>query len=90
MKNDFPIKVMVGLLALMVLAGAALSWLYVQSVREARQLQARAAIIQKDDLLIRSLLNDLVEYSKRNPDIIPLLQQYGVQPQSPATPPPPT
>ncbi|MCX6894548.1 MAG: hypothetical protein NTZ16_03390 [Verrucomicrobia bacterium] len=48
--------------------------------RQLRTIQPRVASIQVTQNLITGLANEVMEYSKHNPAIDPLLQQVGLKP----------
>ena len=70
---------MVCLLACMVL-----SFQYVMLARESRRLNADLALINQRRALMNSMVTDCVEYSKKNPAILPILETIGVKPAKPA------
>jgi hypothetical protein len=73
---------LVALLLLTVLATAGLTIYYVRKVRSWNMLQLQTAVISRNRTLANSLLNDAIEYSKRNPAIDPILQSVGVTKRS--------
>jgi hypothetical protein len=54
--------------------------------RQLRRLQPRVANIQMTQNVITSLANEMMEYSKRNPVVDPILQQVGLKPGKTAAP----
>lgn len=52
-------------------------WLYISSTRELRTLETQSALINNNRAVINALLNDTIEYSKRNPAILPILESVG-------------
>jgi hypothetical protein len=52
---------------------------FVGSVRDLQGLQLQAAQAQRDRALVTALVNDAVEYGKRNPAINPLLETVGLK-----------
>jgi hypothetical protein len=48
--------------------------------RQLRTLQPRVANIQLTQNVVTALANDMMEYSKHNPAVDPLLQQVGLKP----------
>jgi hypothetical protein len=81
--NRWSALLVAGALALsMVTVG--LSLIYALNVRSLSRLRSQAVLINNDKLLLQSLLNDCVEYSKRNPAIDPLLQEFRVKPKTAA------
>jgi hypothetical protein len=73
MKNSPLITTLLCLLAASALASVFLCGFYISNTREFRTLQLQAAKVQHDRSLFNSLLNDVVEYSKHNPAINPIL-----------------
>jgi len=87
--NKSPLTtILTGALALSAFASLVLCYLYIQYTREARLLQVPATQSVMKQNLITPLMNDIVEYSKKNPAILPVLDAAGVkiQPASPAKP----
>lgn len=77
-KNQFAI----GLVALLFLSAAitaALSLTYAVSTRNLRRAQIQIATMNNRLNLAQALLNDTVEYGKRNPAIDPLLQSLNLK-----------
>lgn len=79
MRNNALTQLLVGLVALSVLASSGLAFYYVRSVRALNQLQLQTAVINRNRSLINALAADAVEYSKRNPAMDPLLQSVGMK-----------
>jgi hypothetical protein len=82
MKSNALTNLLVGLVVLTVLATTALALYYVRSVQKLNGLQLQTSIINRNRALASSLVNDAVEYSKRNPAIDPILQSIGVKPRA--------
>ncbi len=88
MKSNRLSTILVGLLFALSVFAAGLALICVLNVRTLNRLQARAFYINNDRAVLQALLNDCVEYSKRNPAMELLLQSVGVKPkQAPAQPP---
>jgi hypothetical protein len=81
MRNNALTQLLVGLVALSVLASSGLAFYYVRSVQALNRLQLQTAVINRNRSLVNSLAADTVEYSKRNPAIDPLLQSVGMKPR---------
>jgi type II secretory pathway component PulJ len=86
------IIVMVALLLLLVLGAAVLCTSYVRTLTyaqllqaESQRLQTQLAMANRTRNIIRAMAEDALEYSKRNPAIDPILQQFDVKPK-PAAP----
>ncbi len=77
-KNFLP-GVLAVLILLGVLLAAALSYGYVQGLREFRQSQARAAAMNRNRTLLQALAADTMEYSKHDSSIDPILQSVGLK-----------
>jgi hypothetical protein len=72
-------NLLVGLVALTVLATAGLTIYYVRLVQKLNGLQLQAAVINRNRTLATALVNDAVEYSKSNPALDPILQSIGIK-----------
>ena len=73
MKNNQLIAALVGILFLCSLSTAYLTWKYRSSMNELQDIQGKAAYVNTYRPILESLLNDTIEYSKKNPAIGPLL-----------------
>jgi hypothetical protein len=82
MRNNALTSLLVGLVALSVIATASLAFFYVRSVQKLNRLQFQTSVINRNRALINSLASESVEYSKRNPAIDPLLQSVGIKPKA--------
>lgn len=85
MKND-PITAL--LLAILFGCGAAacvLSYQYVHSVSTIQRLQYQRIAVNRDLNAFQSMLNDALEYGKRNPAFEPTLLSIGFKPGKPST-----
>jgi hypothetical protein len=72
-------SVLVGLLFLCGIATCILALVYVRSVGEMRKLQSQVNVITTQQNVVRTLVAETVEYSKKNPAIDPLLQSVGAK-----------
>ena len=79
MKHNPFAAFLVVLVLLGSLAVAALSFAYVQSVRELRDVQAQTAVINRNRTMFQNLANDAVAYGEFNPSIRPLLEEVGIR-----------
>ena len=79
MKNDPITTLLLFLLTLCVLATAITSFAFVTSMRTLHTLQYESAIISRKRTIAQALVTDAVEYSKRNPTILPILQSVGIR-----------
>lgn len=82
MRNNAVTQLLVGLVALSVLATSGLAFFYVRSVQKLTRLQLQNAVINRNRGLVNALASDAIEYSKRNPAIDPLLQSVGIKPRA--------
>ncbi|HZR15968.1 MAG TPA: hypothetical protein VFE51_01460 [Verrucomicrobiae bacterium] len=78
--------VLLVILVASALASVVFCGLYISSARQLREVQFKAAVAQNDRILILSLGKDVLEYSKKNPAIDPLLQSTGFKPNSSPAP----
>ena len=79
MKQESLAAFLVGTLSVCAVAGLVLSANYWFSTRTLRRLQPQAMACQTRLNLAQALLNDTLEYSKRNPSIDPLLQSLNIK-----------
>ena len=93
-KPNTLIMALVGLLALSVLASIALCIFYVRAVGlaqtlqpEEQRLEAKLMLVNRNRSIVRSMVDDALEYSKRNAAIDPLLQQFSLKPKPTAAAP---
>ena len=77
---------LVGTLAVCAVASVVLSANYCFSTRTLRRLQPQALEHQARLNHAQALLEDTIEYSKRNPDIDPLLRSLNVKTNAVAAP----
>jgi len=70
-------------LLLFVLGLSACLWAtrYYYSVRQAQSLQIQYQMLQTTMSGMQALVAETIEYSKRNPDVDPLLFQYNLKPR---------
>lgn len=73
---------LVGCLFLCGLVTCLLAVVYVRNIGELRKLHAQTGAITAQQNVVRALVNESVEYSKRNPAIDPLLQAVGAKPKA--------
>jgi len=70
-----------GLLAIALLSGIANVFLSVKFVSNHRKLQAQVGAIQQGmagQQFLMNLLNNLGPYVQKDPNIVPILQKYGI------------
>jgi hypothetical protein len=80
MKNNPMTTVLLGVLTASALLSVGLCWRYISNTRDLRAFQVQAAMINNNRTMINALLNDAVEYSKRNSAIDPILESVGAKP----------
>jgi len=86
MKNSPLTTIVMVLLVVSVLASVALCWTYISNTRELRKLQNDAAMISNNRTVVNALATEVLEYSKKNPAVDPILEAAGVRPRTNAAP----
>jgi hypothetical protein len=86
-RNPFA-AVLVALLFVNAAVASAFGLVYAFSTRDLRKVQPQAAEIQSRLNVAQALLNDTLEYSRRNPAIDPLLQSLNFKTNAPGAPQP--
>jgi len=81
MKNSPLATVLLVLLACAAIGSLLLCWTYIKTTRELRMLQSRVADVNAKQQFMNLLVNDVLEYSKRNPQIDPILENSGIKPK---------
>ena len=76
--------VLLGVLTLSALASVVLCLLFTTNTRQKNLLQSQATLIINKRTFINALVNDAVEYSKKNQAINPLLESIGYKPANSA------
>jgi|ERR1017187_7926815 hypothetical protein len=86
MKHNLWTSVLTGAVAASALLSIILCLLYISDSRQLRafqgRLQAELPGINNNRAAANALVNDTLEYSKKNPAIIPVLQSVGITPTS--------
>jgi hypothetical protein len=82
MKNNQTIAMLVGILFITTATSAWLSLRYTSRLGAKQRLEAQMLAIQNGEGAINALANDVVEYSKKNPQINPILKEFGLLPGS--------
>ncbi|MCS7337434.1 MAG: hypothetical protein NZ739_04240 [Verrucomicrobiae bacterium] len=92
MKTNPLITFLLGVLIVGAVATFGLALGYERNFRRLRTLEMQALQIQNTGVIIGSLVNDTIEYSKKNPAVTGILQRAGVPQQflSPQTQPQPS
>lgn len=80
MQKDPLISILAGALCIAAFGVFVLAMSCEVRFRQLQSIQPRAANIQMTQSIITGLAGDVLEYSKRNPSIDPLLQQVGLKP----------
>jgi hypothetical protein len=81
MKNNTLGSLLVGALFVCAALTGWASLRHYFSLKEAQRLQARAIAINNTRNATQALANEAMEYSKRNPAIDPILQQFEIKPK---------
>lgn len=84
MQKDSVVSFLAGALCLAALGVFILAISCEVRFRQLRTLQPRVANVQLTQNIITGLANEVMEYSKRNPSVDPILQQVGLKPGKPA------
>jgi len=86
MKNSPLTTILLVLLAISAVLSLVFCWNYIRKSRELRGLQFQVTQINQRSAAINSLMNDVVEYSKKSPhrDIDHLLESFGLTNRPPA------
>jgi hypothetical protein len=79
MNRDPITLVLAAALLLSVTAAAGLCYWYLQCIRQHQQAQEEVARINRNKALMQALANESVEYAKKNPDFLPVLQSLGLR-----------
>ena len=80
MKNNPMTTVLLGLLTLSALASVVLCLFFTSYTRQKNLLQSQATLIINKRTIINALVNDAMEYSKKNQAIDPILESVGLKP----------
>jgi hypothetical protein len=93
MKNNLFTTVLTWLLATSVILSIVFCLQYIYRTREMRTIQGEVNMYQQRHAFLNVLINDVAEYSKRDPGIDPILESVGVRvnrtgagPSAPAKP----
>ena len=78
--NRDPVPAILAVVLLVsVTATAGLCYWYLRSTRELQQIQAQVAQVNSRRALMQSLASEAMEYAKRNPAMVPVLQSLGLR-----------
>jgi hypothetical protein len=72
-------KILLGVLALIAVLSAYYSYSALKNGSELREFQTKLTLINQRLPVINALAMDLIEYSKKNPGLDPLLEAYGIK-----------
>lgn len=86
MKSNSLPSILLGVLALSALGSIILYVMWASTMRDTRQLQAQVSAAQYNRNVANMLANDLMEYSKKNPAIDPVLVELGLKSKPGAAP----
>ncbi len=75
-------NLLLAVLAVSALASMALCWMYINNARQFRSLNNQMAFINQRGQLTQALVGDIMEYSKRNSAIDPILESIGAKPKA--------
>lgn len=89
MQKDPVIAFLAGALCFAALGVFLLSMVCEMRFRQLRKLQPKLVNIQHTQNVINNLANEVMEYSKHNPAVDPILQQVGLKPGKAAPAPKP-
>ncbi|MEY2409162.1 MAG: hypothetical protein QOF48_1832 [Verrucomicrobiota bacterium] len=78
-------SVLVSIFFLLALTACWLSVRYYFSVKEAQAMQFRIQTIEGTMTAMQRLVAEAVEFSKKNPDLDPILLRFSLKPAPPAT-----
>jgi len=80
MRRHNPVGIaLVGLLAAVVLWSGWCAFQWYRGAREAQALEFNYQRINNASIAVNTLVNEAVEYSKRNPSIEPILTEYNIK-----------
>ena len=57
-------------------------YLHIQASRELRMWQMQVAMVQNNRAVVNALTAEALEYSKKNPNIDPILESFNVKPKT--------
>ncbi len=87
MRQDTLTALLVGLLFASALTACGLSVRWFFSMREMQELQLQFGIVNNARAAAQALVNDAVAYSRQNPSIEPILQEFNLRPAATNQPP---
>jgi hypothetical protein len=84
MKNDPLTGILTGVLALSALVSVGFFYSHVKNTRELNNLNTQVFLINSRRAAVNALIGDVLEYSKRNPSVDPILEASNLKPKSAA------
>lgn len=84
MKNSPLTTIVLVLLVISALGSLVLCWSYVSKARELRTLQSQWAQVNTSQALLNAMVSDVIEYSRTNPAINPILESINAKPKTAA------
>jgi hypothetical protein len=82
MKRDVLAIGLVSVLIAATLATVGMCYMYLKTAQRVREMQTGLNQVNHRRQVIQSMAMDLNEYARRNPTIIPLLQELNLRPRS--------
>jgi hypothetical protein len=79
MKNNPMTTVLLGVLTLSALASVVLCMLFTTKTRQRNMIQSEATAIINKRTIVNALVQDVMEYSKKNQEVDPILIHAGLK-----------
>lgn len=79
MKSNPVTSLLMAVLFVNAVFTALMTFNYVRSMRALQTLQTQRAVMTRELNIFNALVNDTLEYSKRNPAVEPVLQSIGLK-----------
>jgi len=77
MKNSPLTTILLGALTLSVLASVVMCWLFIRGTQKRNTYISQERVMTVNQMVVRGLLQDSVEYSKTHPAILSTLESLG-------------
>lgn len=90
MKSNPVTSLLMAVLFVNAVFTALMTFNYVRSMRAMQTLQVQRGVMTRELNIFNALVNDTLEYSKRNPAVEPVLQSLGLKPNQKTAPAQPT
>lgn len=84
MSNNLLTKILLTILVISALASVGLCYLCTRNSRRLIELQQQIAFAQSRNAFIGALVKEAVDYSAKDPAVIPVLESAGIQVPKPA------